>query len=84
MLSYLSLLFFGTLHANGYIFPFLLYFSRFPCSDNINSLKDLVGLSESHSPTHSQAPNKTVAAENWLNYQNKINIYFQVVFKTTS
>ena len=24
-LSYLSLLFFGTLHSNGYIFPFLLY-----------------------------------------------------------
>ena len=27
MLSYLSLLFFGTLHSNGYIFPFLLCFS---------------------------------------------------------
>ena len=26
-LSYLSLLFFGTLHSNGYIFPFLLCFS---------------------------------------------------------
>ena len=26
-LSYLSLLFFGTLHSNRYIFPFLLYFS---------------------------------------------------------
>ena len=26
MLSYLSLLFFGTLHSNGYIFPFLLCF----------------------------------------------------------
>ena len=26
-LSYLSLLFFGTPHSNGYIFPFLLYFS---------------------------------------------------------
>ena len=28
MLSYLSLLFFGTLHSNGYIFPFLLCFSH--------------------------------------------------------
>ena len=28
-LSYLSLLFFGTLHSNGYIFPFLLCFSLF-------------------------------------------------------
>ena len=27
MLSYLSLLFFGTLHSNGYIFPFLLCLS---------------------------------------------------------
>ena len=27
-LSYLSLLFFGTLHSNGYIFPFLIFFSR--------------------------------------------------------
>ena len=27
LLSYLSLLFFGTLHSNGYIFPFLLCFS---------------------------------------------------------
>ena len=26
-LSYLSLLFFGTLHSNGYIFPFLICFS---------------------------------------------------------
>ena len=25
--SYLSFLFFGTLHSNGYIFPFLLYFT---------------------------------------------------------
>ena len=29
MLSYLSLLFFGTLHSNGYVFPFLLCFSSF-------------------------------------------------------
>ena len=28
-LSYLSLLFFGTLHSNGYIFPFLLCFFAF-------------------------------------------------------
>ena len=28
-LSYRSLLFFGTLHSNGYIFPFLLYLSLF-------------------------------------------------------
>ena len=28
MLSYLSLLLFGTLHSNGYIFPFLPYISK--------------------------------------------------------
>ena len=31
-LSYLSLLFFGTLHSNGYVFPFLLCFLLLFCS----------------------------------------------------